>query len=44
MAVVIGPSRTGNIEQTMEFSAHGPKGLVMLVVKTWIKKRAVARI
>jgi L-lactate dehydrogenase complex protein LldG len=31
--LVSGPSRTGDIEQTMELGAHGPKGLVVLVVK-----------
>jgi L-lactate dehydrogenase complex protein LldG len=32
--LVTGPSRTGDIEQTLELGAHGPKGLVVLVVKT----------
>ncbi len=31
--LVTGPSRTGDIEQTLELGAHGPKGLVVLVVK-----------
>jgi len=31
--LVSGPSRTGDIEQTMELGAHGPKGLVVLVVR-----------
>jgi L-lactate dehydrogenase complex protein LldG len=30
---VTGPSRTGDIEQTLELGAHGPKALVILVVK-----------
>lgn len=30
--LVTGPSRTGDIEQTLELGAHGPKGLVILVV------------
>ena len=30
---VTGPSRTGDIEQTLELGAHGPKALVVLVVK-----------
>ncbi len=32
--LVSGPSRTGDIEQTMELGAHGPKALAVLVVKT----------
>lgn len=31
--LVTGPSRTGDIEQTMELGAHGPKALSILVVK-----------
>jgi L-lactate dehydrogenase complex protein LldG len=31
--LVSGPSRTGDIEQTMELGAHGPKALVVLVVR-----------
>ena len=31
--LVIGPSRTGDIEQTMELGAHGPKALTVLLVK-----------
>ena len=31
---VTGPSRTGDIEQTLELGAHGPKALAILVVKT----------
>ena len=34
--LVTGPSRTGDIEQTMELGAHGPKALAVLVVN--IKK------
>ena len=30
---VTGPSRTGDIEQTLELGAHGPKALAVLVVK-----------
>jgi len=30
--LVTGPSRTGDIEQTLELGAHGPKELVILVV------------
>ena len=30
---VTGPSRTGDIEQTLELGAHGPKALVVLVVR-----------
>jgi L-lactate dehydrogenase complex protein LldG len=30
---VTGPSRTGDIEQTLELGAHGPKDLAILVVK-----------
>jgi L-lactate dehydrogenase complex protein LldG len=30
--LVTGPSRTGDIEQTLEMGAHGPKALVVLVV------------
>lgn len=32
--LVSGPSRTGDIEQTMELGAHGPKSLAVLVVKS----------
>ena len=31
--LVSGPSRTGDIEQTMELGAHGPKALTVLVVR-----------
>jgi L-lactate dehydrogenase complex protein LldG len=31
---VTGPSRTGDIEQTLELGAHGPKALAILIVKT----------
>lgn len=31
--LVTGPSRTGDIEQTMELGAHGPKALAILIVK-----------
>jgi L-lactate dehydrogenase complex protein LldG len=31
--LVSGPSRTGDIEQTMELGAHGPKNLAVLVIK-----------
>lgn len=31
--LVTGPSRTGDIEQTMELGAHGPKALAVLIVK-----------
>jgi L-lactate dehydrogenase complex protein LldG len=31
--LVTGPSRTGDIEQTLELGAHGPKALVILVVR-----------
>ena len=30
--LVTGPSRTGDIEQTLELGAHGPKALVVLVI------------
>ena len=30
--LVTGPSRTGDIEQTLELGAHGPKELVILIV------------
>ena len=30
---VTGPSRTGDIEQTLELGAHGPKALAVLIVK-----------
>ncbi|MGD0192534.1 MAG: LUD domain-containing protein [Rhizomicrobium sp.] len=30
--LVTGPSRTGDIEQTLEMGAHGPKALVILVI------------
>ncbi len=33
MNLVSGPSRTGDIEQTMELGAHGPKALAVLIVK-----------
>jgi len=31
--LVTGPSRTGDIEQTLELGAHGPKSLVILIVQ-----------
>jgi L-lactate dehydrogenase complex protein LldG len=31
--LVTGPSRTGDIEQTLELGAHGPKALMVLVVE-----------
>jgi L-lactate dehydrogenase complex protein LldG len=31
--LVTGPSRTGDIEQTLELGAHGPKALVILIVE-----------
>jgi len=31
--LVTGPSRTGDIEQTLELGAHGPKALSILIVK-----------
>ncbi|HKD21765.1 MAG TPA: LUD domain-containing protein [Rhizomicrobium sp.] len=31
--LVTGPSRTGDIEQTLELGAHGPKAVVVLVVE-----------
>ena len=31
--LVTGPSRTGDIEQTLELGAHGPKALAVLIVK-----------
>ncbi len=30
--LVTGPSRTGDIEQTLELGAHGPRALVVLVI------------
>jgi len=30
---VTGPSRTGDIEQTLELGAHGPKALAILIVQ-----------
>jgi L-lactate dehydrogenase complex protein LldG len=30
---VTGPSRTGDIEQTLELGAHGPKALAILIIK-----------
>jgi L-lactate dehydrogenase complex protein LldG len=32
--LVTGPSRTGDIEQTLELGAHGPKALAILIVKS----------
>ena len=32
--LVSGPSRTGDIEQTMELGAHGPKALAVLVLRS----------
>jgi L-lactate dehydrogenase complex protein LldG len=31
---VTGPSRTGDIEQTLELGAHGPKALAILIVRS----------
>jgi L-lactate dehydrogenase complex protein LldG len=31
--LVTGPSRTGDIEQTLELGAHGPKALAVLIVR-----------
>jgi L-lactate dehydrogenase complex protein LldG len=31
---VTGPSRTGDIEQTLELGAHGPKALAILIVQS----------
>ncbi len=31
--LVTGPSRTGDIEQTLELGAHGPKAQVVLIIK-----------
>ncbi len=31
--LITGPSRTGDIEQTLELGAHGPKALAILIVK-----------
>ena len=31
--LITGPSRTGDIEQTLELGAHGPKALAVLIVK-----------
>jgi L-lactate dehydrogenase complex protein LldG len=33
--LVTGPSRTGDIEQTLELGAHGPKELVILIVPSF---------
>jgi L-lactate dehydrogenase complex protein LldG len=30
---VSGPSRTGDIEQTLELGAHGPKALAILIIR-----------
>ena len=30
---VTGPSRTGDIEQTLELGAHGPKALAILIIR-----------
>jgi L-lactate dehydrogenase complex protein LldG len=32
--LVTGPSRTGDIEQTLELGAHGPKALAILIVRS----------
>jgi L-lactate dehydrogenase complex protein LldG len=32
--LITGPSRTGDIEQTLELGAHGPKALAVLMVKS----------
>jgi L-lactate dehydrogenase complex protein LldG len=39
---VTGPSRTGDIEQTLELGAHGPKSLAILVVKQTPERTGVA--
>lgn len=31
--LITGPSRTGDIEQTLELGAHGPKALAILIIK-----------
>ena len=31
--LITGPSRTGDIEQTLELGAHGPKALAVLIVR-----------
>ncbi len=31
--LITGPSRTGDIEQTLELGAHGPKALAVLIIK-----------
>ncbi len=31
--LITGPSRTGDIEQTLELGAHGPKALAVLIMK-----------
>ena len=38
--LVTGPSRTGDIEQTLELGAHGPKELVILIVPSLGGERA----
>ena len=37
--LVTGPSRTGDIEQTLELGAHGPKELVILIVPSFGGRR-----
>ena len=37
--LVTGPSRTGDIEQTLELGAHGPKDLVILIVPSFGGRR-----
>jgi L-lactate dehydrogenase complex protein LldG len=36
--LVTGPSRTGDIEQTLELGAHGPKELVILIVPSFVSE------
>ena len=38
--LVTGPSRTGDIEQTLELGAHGPKELIILIVPSLGGERA----
>jgi L-lactate dehydrogenase complex protein LldG len=37
--LVTGPSRTGDIEQTLELGAHGPRELIILIVRSFGSKR-----
>ncbi len=38
--LVTGPSRTGDIEQTLELGAHGPKELIILIVPSLRSEQA----